>query len=163
MLAAMPASAENLRVIDRRGDTAQEGHYAMFCLHVAESTQTLVALCTGDSPETMEVETAFGLTLKESGQVASAVSAEAVAKLRTVSGESETQTLIVRIDSEQYAAALKEIEYWTESEGFIDPPETVNLNMASKIVKTIGGLKAPYRSRRTDSIQYFEDLWTLNR
>ena len=59
MLAAMPASAENQRVIDRRGDTAQEGRYAVFCLQVAESAQTLVALCTGESPETMKVETAY--------------------------------------------------------------------------------------------------------
>lgn len=165
VFAAIPVAAEQSKVIDQRNDRAAEGRYVLFCSHASGTPVGwgFVVLAEGPDPEKAQVKGAYGLVVKDGQPAIATLTPEEVAKVRSVEGDPQPQTLIIRVDQAQYDQAAKLMAEWSKKEYNVDP-DIAALDFFTPVIKALG-LKEPYRTGlgRPNPQVYLDDLYKLNR
>lgn len=155
-----PAFAEELRELDASGG-ASDGHWVMFASQRnAEDPGTGTAILAAGKGGEQAIS--LGSIPTEGAAVLKGVSAEAVATLRASAADPTTKTTLVKITGEQFATITAVVKRFAGEKNEYETPDQIIVNAAIEVVKALE-FKAPYRSRRTTTQDYFEDVGTLNR
>lgn len=167
---ALPAFAEEAKVIDARIDKSADGMYLTFISKRVKAGSPMgdafMTVGKGKSPDAIEVEASYGMYLDNRKPKSGTVPTEIVDALRTSSEGEPTQTFIAKIDKEQYDKAIQKIGSWTDGKELTSPnPPGVALEATSAMLTAIKSLKKPYIAGfgTPDAQTYYADLRLLNR
>lgn len=163
------AAAVNTTELDARTDMADSGKYLLFVSKPVKEDAPMgdgfFAIGKGDSPDSVDVDSAYGMFLKEGRQpTVAVVSDERIATLMSSDSGADVQLTAVRIDAGQYEQIAELIDKWAQVESFDILPVNAALDATQEAISIVG-FKRPYRSGlgMPNLMLYFADIPVINR